>query len=147
MMKKEALDSNDLNGLRKMMEGFVSRTGHRFSRQDVNALAKAGAQSDAYYYELAMSMLLSWDAGHYYTTKKFDTLYPQMKADGGRKPTYLAHDLERIRLAARHAPSESDEGGIPYKLDRDGIVQNMSQIKISMDNSDKIIAVLNEFVK
>src|ERR1035438_1842260 len=112
LYKRGPLDPNDLNALRQMMKGYVARTGRPLTRQDVNSLMESATQANAYYYELAKSMLISWDSEQYQTTKAFDTLYLQMKASGGRKPSKLSHDLERIRLAARRAPVESDEGGI-----------------------------------
>lgn len=142
--KKGPLDSNDLNALRQMMKGYVARTGRPLTRQDVNSLMEAATQANAYYYELAKSMLISWDGEQYQTTKAFDTLYLQMKASGGRKPAKLSHDLERIKLAARRAPVESDDGGIQHTLDRRGIVNTLSQVKVAMDNAEKVISVLNE---
>lgn len=142
--KEGTVDSKDLNALRQMMKGYVSRTGHPLTRLDVNSLMRAATQANAYYAELAKSMLISWDSQQYQTTKAFDTLYLEMKAMGQRKPTKLSDDLERIRLAARHAPFESDGGAVQHKLDRDGIVYTLSQISVATENTKKVISVLNE---
>jgi hypothetical protein len=147
LSKKEPLGEGDLNSLREMVRSYTSRTGHHIPRQDVAVVTKAFATSNRYYYELARSMLLSWDGGNYQTTKEFDSLYIQMEQDGGRKPSKLQNDKNRITLAAEHRPVEEDEGGIQYELSRDSIVQQLQQIKIWMDNARHVISVLNELAQ
>jgi hypothetical protein len=144
LSKKEPLEQGDLNSLREMMENYNSRTGHRISRQDIAVLTKVFATSNQYYYELAASMLISWDSGTYQTTKEFDSLYVQMEQDSRRKAAKLENDKNRIRSAAEHRSVETDEGGIQYALNRDGIVQNLNQIKIAVDNGRQVIAALDE---
>src|ERR1035438_2071351 len=69
---KVALDSNDLNAVRQMQKGYVARTGRPLTRQDVNSLMRVATQANAYYSELAKSMLISWDSEQYHTTTQFD---------------------------------------------------------------------------
>lgn len=144
MSKKEPLDEGDLDSLREMIKSYTSRTEHPITRKEVAALTEGERTSTAYYYALAQSMLLSWNAGKYYTTKEFDRLYAEMEKDGGRKVSKLLDDKNRITLAAMHAPVETDEGGRQYRLSRDVIVQTMEDIKIAEENNAKIESVLNE---
>ncbi len=147
LSKKEPLKGGDLNSLREMLKGYASRTGHPVSRKEITVVTEAFNTSTAYYDELNQSMLLSWDTGQFQTTKQFDRLYTQMEQDGGRKPEKLVNDKNRIRLAARHEPVETDEGGLQYELSRDGILQNLNEIKVSADNARQVISVLNELAR
>jgi len=64
--------------------------------------------------------------------------------DGGRRPARLANDSEGLRLASVHSPVTIDEAGTKYKLDRSTILDIMSQIKISMDNKEKMITAVSQ---
>jgi hypothetical protein len=142
--KRQPLQESDLNALRTMVKSYYARTRHYFTGQDVKSMTSGFIAANSYYYALAQSMLISWDGGQYQTTKEFDSLYRQMQQDGERKPAKLVHDQDRIRLAARHSPFETDEGGTQHRLDRTQIVNSMSQIKVAMENGDKIVSVLKE---
>jgi hypothetical protein len=147
LSKKEPLKEGDLDSLRGMLKGYAHRTGHSLSRKDVAVVTEAFNTSTAYYYQLAQSRLLSWDTGQYETTKEFDTLYAQMERDGWRKPSKLMSDKNRIRLAARHEPVETDEGGLQYDLNRDSILRNFNDIKVQADNTRQVISVMNELAR
>jgi hypothetical protein len=67
----------------EIVKNYASRTGHPISRSEIAILTGVFSTSTTYLYELAQSMLLSWDNGSYQTTKDFDRLYAQMEQDGG----------------------------------------------------------------
>lgn len=147
LSKKDPLETEDLNSLRLMEKSYRSRTGHQISRQEVGALTNEFNVANDYYYELALSMLISWDSSQYQTTKAFDRLYTQMEQDGHRKPEKLLHDKDRIRFSAEHRATEVDEGGLQYELSREGILATLNQIKIARDNDRQVISVLNSLAQ
>jgi hypothetical protein len=147
LSKKDPLNAADLNSLKVMEENYSTRTGHRISRQDVVALTNGVNTANDYYYELSTSMLISWDSSQYQTTRDFDRLYAEMEKDGQRKPQKLLHDKDRIRFAAEHRATETDEGGLEYELSREGIVETMNQINIAKSNDSQVISVLNSLAQ
>ena len=135
----------DLEELRGVFRDYTTRTGRYNSPEEMRLFTAGMRVAGEYQYELARSMLLSWDQQSYFTSPKFDELAKQMK--GQRKAELLALDLDWIRAASTHQTSISYEGGARQSFDREVIVSHVREAEVYLRNAQALASVIKEFVR
>jgi hypothetical protein len=135
----------DLDELRGVIREYTTRTGQYLSPEEMRLFRGGMKLSADYQYELAQSMLFSWDQRSYTTTQAFDKLAKQVV--GLRKAEVLADDLDAIRAAATHRTYANDADGTRHSFGRETIVDSIRQAEVYKRNAQTLEAVIQEFVR
>jgi len=145
--QEKPLADLDLSNLRGVFKGYIERTGNYLKKSDTDLFSKLMSVSNNYQYELGMSLLFSWDDKKVSTTTNFSKYYNDIEKEGYRTLELLQSDLSRLNTAAYNLAFFKGADGNQYEFGREIILQGIENIKMLIKNDEKIISVLNEFVK
>lgn len=140
----EVLTESDIDALKRVLKEYNDRTGTKIKKTEFEVLTKTFEITNEYHYELAQSLLTSWDTKSKFTTSNFDKVLSLVRKYEMRKPEKIKMDLVCLDAAARNQNYVQDEEGSKFEFGREMILQKLREDEISRNNFERIIKVFND---